>query len=237
MAEEIYKEWFVRFRFSGYEDAEFVKGIPKGWESKASNEVLDVLSGGTPKTDEANYWDGNIPFFTPKDVDENFYTLETEKYITDTGLEKCNSKLYEKNIIFITARGTVGKISLAHSEMAMNQSCYALRPKDRENYFFYFLSIKNAIAHIKGVSKSGVFDNIIVDTFKIIPLLVPSAKILKKFEAIVSPIFNQIGTLSDSNIKLDNVKSMLLPRLISGKLSVEKLDIQLHKGISMQGSA
>jgi type I restriction enzyme S subunit len=62
--------------------------------------------------------------------------------------------------------------------MAMNQSCYALQPKDGENQYFYFLSMKNAIKYVKGISKSGVFDNIIVDTFKIIPLAVPQKPIL-----------------------------------------------------------
>jgi restriction endonuclease S subunit len=85
MAEEIYREWFVRFRFPGYQRAKFEKGIPEGWESKTSDEVLYILSGGTPKTDKSGYWDGEIPFFTPKDASKNFYVLTTEKYITENG--------------------------------------------------------------------------------------------------------------------------------------------------------
>lgn len=226
MAEEIYREWFVRFRFPAWQEAEFEKGIPKGWLSLPSDQVLDVLGGGTPKTDVHDYWDGDIPFFTPKDATDRFYVLNTEKNITPKGLDKCNSKLYEKNIIFITARGTVGKIAIAQTEMAMNQSCYALRPKDKKSYFFYFLSMSNAIAQVKGVAKSGVFDNIIVDTFKIINLLIPNGTLIADFEKLVSPIFEQISKLSLSNINMERTKSALLPRLISGKLSVEELEVR-----------
>ena len=237
MAEEIYREWFVRFRFPGYQTAKFKKGIPKGWESRASDELLDVLSGGTPKTDNPNYWDGLIPFFTPKDANDRFYSFSTEKYITNSGLEKCNSKLYEKNTIFITARGTVGKLALAYVDMAMNQSCYALLPKDRKNYYFYFLSMRKAISHIKGVSKSGVFDNIVVDTFKIVPLLCPDQMVLNAFNVLITPIFDQMGGLSLQNENLVKAKQMLLPRLISGKFSVEALDIQFPPSMQEESSA
>lgn len=226
MAEEIYREWFVRFRFPGYQTNEFEKGIPKGWESKASDELIDVLSGGTPKTDNPNFWDGVIPFFTPRDATNEFYAFSTEKYITHVGLEKCNSKLYKKNTIFITARGTVGKLALAYVDMAMNQSCYALLPKDRKNNYFFFLAMRQAISHIKGVSKSGVFENIVVDTFKIVPILLPDNQTLNAFDKLITPIFEQIGLLSLQNRNLNETKNQLLPRLISGKLSVEDMDIQ-----------
>src|SRR5690606_9502555 len=65
------------------------------------------------------------------------YTTNTEKTITDLGLSKCNSKLYPKNIVFITARGTVGKVALANRDMAMNQSCFALKSKLDTQFFLY----------------------------------------------------------------------------------------------------
>ena len=87
--------------------------------------MIRVLGGGTPKTGNPEYWNGPIPFFTPKDVGEP-YTFHTEKFITEAGLNNCNSRLYPVNTSFVTARGTVGKVSLAGKPMAMNQSCYAL---------------------------------------------------------------------------------------------------------------
>lgn len=231
MAEEIYREWFVRLRFPGHEKVKVVKGVPEGWEEKPSNEVLDVLSGGTPKTDVPGYWDGNIPFFTPKDVGDDFYVLNTEKNVTAKGLSTCNSRLYKKDTIFITARGTVGKLALANRDMAMNQSCYALLPKLSGDVYFYFLAIKTAISYIKGVSKSGVFDNIVVDTFKIVPILMPTDELVQRFNLLISPLFQQTSALLQANEILITTRDSLLPRLISGKLSVENLDIQFPPGM------
>ena len=129
-ARELYREWFVRLRFPGHEHTKIVDGVPEGWEPKTAFDVMDVMSGGTPKTEEPNYWGGEIPLFTPKDATTHMYTYETEKTLTEDGLRNCNSKLYPKNTVFITARGTVGKINLAQTAMAMNQSCYALTAKN-----------------------------------------------------------------------------------------------------------
>ena len=231
MAEEIYREWFVRLRFPGHEKVKFVKGMPDGWQPVPSNKVFNVLSGGTPNTDNPVYWDGHIPFFTPRDAGENYYILKAEKSLTQKGLDSCNSRLYKKDTIFITARGTVGKIGLAYRNMAMNQSCYALTTRKEGAVYFYFLSMKNAIAYIKGVSKSGVFDNIIVDTFKVVPIFMPPQPLIARFNEIATPIFRQLGVLSEVNEKLIKIRDMLLPRLISGKLSVENLDIQFPPGM------
>ena len=232
MAEEIYREWFVRLRFPGHEKIKVVKGVPEGWEKQESSKTFAVLSGGTPKTDIPVYWDGEIPFFTPKDANDNFYVLNTEKSITPKGLRSCNSQLYKKDTIFITARGTVGKLALANCDMAMNQSCYALVQRSDMAVYFYFLSMKNAITYLKGVCKSGIFDNIIVDTFKIVPILVPPDNIVKHFNGLVGPFFQQMSILLQKNIILTATRDALLPRLISGKLSVENLDIMFPPGMS-----
>jgi len=79
MAEELYREWFVRLRFPGHEKAKIIKGVPEGWDVKDSLNLFNVLGGGTPKTDIPNYWDGEIPFFTPKDAHVGFFVNETEK--------------------------------------------------------------------------------------------------------------------------------------------------------------
>ena len=92
-------------------------------------EIIQILGGGTPKTGESSYWNGTIPFFTPKDVGSP-YTLSTEKVITEEGLAHCNSRLYPMNTVFVTARGTVGKVGISGVPMAMNQSCYALIGKE-----------------------------------------------------------------------------------------------------------
>ena len=135
-ARQLYREWFVRLRFPGHEHTCITNGVPDGWEKATAYSVMEVLSGGTPKTTVPDYWDGEIQFYTPKDASDTTYVLQTERAITELGLKNCNSRLYEVNTVFISARGTVGKLNLASRPMAMNQSCYALIGKGHVSQLF-----------------------------------------------------------------------------------------------------
>lgn len=188
MAEEIYREWFVRMRFPGYATAKHDKGMPLGWRPSTAAEMVRVQGGGTPNKEISQYWDGEIPFFSPKDSHEGAFCLETEQYITEQGLENCSSRLFPEGTIFITSRGTVGNLVMAADPMAMNQSCYALVPKLDEKPYFVFAGLRCAVAIIKGVANSGVFDNVVMDTFNIIPLIDPGAELRTKYIAVVEPI-------------------------------------------------
>lgn len=134
----VYKEWFVNLRFPGHEHVGKANGLPETWRQVTAFEVMDVLSGGTPDTKNPHYWNGEIPFFTPKDVSAGAYVLFTEKHLSEEGLRNCNSKLYPKDTVLITARGTVGKLALAQTEMAMSQSCYALFAAEPMNQIFLY---------------------------------------------------------------------------------------------------
>lgn len=216
-----YKEWFVHLRFPGHEHVKIIDGVPEGWEKSTAFEVMDILSGGTPKTSISEYWDGDIPFFTPKDTSDAPYVYETEKTLTKTGLEKCNSNLYKKDTIFITARGTVGKIKLAQVPMAMNQSCYALIAKDDDiSQLFLYCSLVETIDQFKSRAVGAVFDAIIRDTFKLIPFVVPDKTIISEFTETIVPIFRQIDNLIKQNQKLQQARDILLPRLMNGEITV-----------------
>jgi type I restriction enzyme S subunit len=219
-ARRLYREWFVHLRFPGHESVPVKDGVPEGWQTGMVYDYIAILSGGTPKTGMEHYWGGEIPFFTPKDSPDAFYVLETEKTLTEAGLANCNSRYFSKNTTFITARGTVGKVALAQKPMAMNQSCYALVPKQDYDELFLFLAIKDAVNHFKKVASGGVFDAIVVDTFKIIPFVLPKAEITHAFGNIVRPIFQQLESLLLQNSALAHTRDLLLPKLMSGQLDV-----------------
>ena len=107
--QRLYKEWFIDLKYPGHENVPVVDGLPEGWIKTPFSERVDVLSGGTPKTSNTEYYNGSIPFYSPKDSDDRFFVFDTETHISETGLENCNSKLYTEDTIIITARGTVGK--------------------------------------------------------------------------------------------------------------------------------
>lgn len=219
-ARQLYREWFVRLRFPGHEHTRITNGVPEGWQKTTAHSAMDVLSGGTPKTTVADYWGGDIPFYTPKDATDSSYVLDTERSITEVGLKNCNSRLYAPDTVFISARGTVGKLNLAARPMAMSQSCYALVGKGHVSQLFLFCALIEAIEHFKQHAVGAVFDAIVVDTFKLIPFAVPDDKIVRNFEEAVAPMFRQVANLMVQNVKLRAARDLLLPRLMSGQIAV-----------------
>ena len=185
--------------------------------------IIDVLGGGTPKTSNREFWNGNIPFFTPKDVG-NPYTFQTEKYITESGLEQCNSRLYPMNTSFVTARGTVGKVSLAGKPMAMNQSCYALMSKVLDPILVYFYTLK-AIDSLKHKASGAVFDAIVTRDFESEVISLISEEDSEKLLAIIKPMMEAIHSNAEEIQRLSSLRDILLPRLMSGEIDVSNVAI------------
>lgn len=220
MAENLYKELFVRFRFPGHENVEMENGLPKGWKKSNISKYAEIMSGGTPKTDNESYYGGNIPFFTPKDARDCIYSHSTLTNITDEGLNHCNSKLYPKGTVTITARGTVGRVNMMGCSMAMNQSCFALKSKSHQNNIFLFFALRDASVLMKKMASGGVFDTIILKTFEHIPMLIPPKDTINAFDTIIKPILDSIYSLEKQSTLLTRQRDLLLPRLMSGKLEV-----------------
>lgn len=187
--------------------------------AKRFTDVAYILSGGTPKTTIDEYWNGSIPFFTPKDV-KGTYVLTTEKSLTETGLKNCNSQLYPPNTIFVTARGTVGKIAMAGVSMAMNQSCYALIGKPGYGQLFLYNLAQEMVKNLKHKASGAVFDAIVIRDFDNEIVSIPSLDVVNEFENIVKPIYEIILHNAYESINLIDLRDSLLPQLISGELTV-----------------
>lgn len=186
-------------------------------------DLIQILGGGTPKTGESTYWNGDIPFFTPKDVGSP-YTLTTEKTITEDGLSHCNSRLYPVNTVFVTARGTVGKIGLAGVPMAMNQSCYALTGKNLHQLLVYFYTLK-AVDRLKHKASGAVFDAIITRDFETEQVFKLSEDDTNTFIKIAEPMYQSILNNSVENQRLIALRDSLLPKLMSGEIDVSSISI------------
>ena len=181
-------------------------------------ELIQVASGGTPKTTIDSYWNGEIPFFTPKDVDLP-YTVLTEKKITQEGLYHCNSQLYPMNTVFITARGTVGKVCLSGVPMAMNQSCYALISKQLHPLLVYFLALK-VVHKLKNKANGAVFDAITTRDFQAEQISLLSHSDSCEFLKIAEPIFQNILNNTIENQCISKLRDAVLPKLFSGEFNI-----------------
>ena len=186
-------------------------------------DLIQILGGGTPKTGENTYWNGNIAFFTPKDVGTP-YTLITEKTITEEGLSHCNSRLYPVNTVFVTARGTVGKVGMSGVPMAMNQSCYALVGKETHQLLVYFYALK-AVDRLKHKASGAVFDAITTRDFESEQIMKLSDDDAKAFLCIAEPMFQKVLNNCIENLRLSTLRDSLLPKLMSGEVDVSAVQL------------
>lgn len=186
--------------------------------------VIQVLGGGTPKTGKQEYWNGEIPFFTPKDVGAP-YVLTTEKSITPLGLDNCNSRLYPVNTVFLTARGTVGKVSLAGVPMSMNQSCYALAGKDGLHQIIVYHYVLETVKALKHKASGAVFDAIITRDFDTESVPALSSEQIDSFIAVAEPIYSDILNRTIENQRLAALRDTLLPKLMNGEIDVSAVKI------------
>lgn len=186
--------------------------------------IIQVLGGGTPKTGNQEYWNGEIPFFTPKDVG-NPYVITTEKNITSLGLNNCNSRLYPVNTVFLTARGTVGKVSLSGVSMAMNQSCYALVGKDGLHQIVVYHYVLETVKALKHKASGAVFDAIITRDFDTETVPALSSEQIKDFIAIAEPLYSEIHNRVLENKRLSELRDTLLPKLMNGEIDVSDIKI------------
>ena len=221
MAQAIFKNWFVDFE--PFKDGKFVDSelgmIPEGWKVGRLTDVIKLMPGGTPKTSEPLYWDnGTIPFFSPKDVN-GVYCFATEKHITEAGLNKCSSNLYPKDTIFITCRGTVGKVCLVACDMAMNQSNYAIKAIDGYSQYYVFFLVKSVVERLIKKSNGAVFSAITSKDFDE-EILIPSQKAVEDFTNVIDGFFRRIFAIGTEISRLSLLRDTLLPRLMSGELEV-----------------
>ena len=220
-AQALFKHWFIDF--APFKNGKFVESelgmIPEGWRVGSFSEIFDLGPGGTPKTSEKAFWeDGTIPFFSPKDVN-GVYCFETEKHITEKGLNSCSSRLYEKNTVFITCRGTVGKIAMAAIPMAMNQSNYAILSNKGYSQYFAYLMTTSIVKRLKFKANGAVFDAITSKDFKE-QIIIPQLNIVNRFNPIIQSIFDSILNLGFENLRLSTLRDALLPKLMSGQIKV-----------------
>jgi len=243
MARALFKSWFVDFdpvrakaegRDPGlpqpladlfpdsFEDSELGE-IPKGWEVRPFADTVDIIGGGTPKTSVADYWNGDIPWFsivdapTPSEV----WVVDTKKKITREAIENSAARVLPVGTTIISARGTVGRVALVGVPMAMNQSCYGLRGRTGAHGFFNYFSIRELVARLQQHAHGSVFDTITRDTLAGVSVVVPPARLVDNFENRVGPSLDRVRAGLMESRTLAQLRDALLPKLISGELRVK----------------
>ncbi|WP_288621588.1 restriction endonuclease subunit S [uncultured Treponema sp.] len=174
------------------------------WKECKLTEIMDLIGGGTPKTSNPDYWDGDIPWISVKDFNgERRYVGDTEKKITKLGLENSSTKILSKGDIIISARGTVGELAIIPSDMAFNQSCYGLRAKDFVDSCFLYYLLKQSVNILKHNTHGSVFDTITRETFENISVKLPPLPTQQKIARILSSLDDKIELNNKINTNLE----------------------------------
>ncbi|MEI7851030.1 MAG: restriction endonuclease subunit S [Kiritimatiellales bacterium] len=247
MAQALFKSWFVDFdpvraKLEGRKPAGLdpataalfpstfqdspLGQIPKGWEVCPLSEKIQLLSGGTPKTSEPTYWDGDIPWYSVRDApsETDVWVIHTDKHVTRLGIANSAAHIFPEKTTIISARGTVGKLALTAVPMAMNQSCYGVRGITGYcDYFTYYL-LREATAQLQQRTHGTVFDTITTETFKTLDCIFPPPKITAAFDKLAEPLLGQIRANIHQSRTLATLRDTLLPKLLSGELKIQEAE-------------
>ncbi len=196
--------------------------IPEGWAIGSFSDAVEIIGGGTPKTSVSEYWGGDIPWFSVVDTpaSSDVFVVLTEKSITQAGLIGSSARLITKGTTIISARGTVGNLAIAGCDMTFNQSCYALRGKNGSGSYFVFLSARRMVEQLKAMAHGSVFPTITRQTFEAVRAVLPPENVLQQFERSTAGLFDAILRNVRESRTLEQLRDILLPKLISGELRV-----------------
>ena len=222
MAENLYKEWFVRFRFPEHENVEIVNGLPKGWEIKIIADFGRIETGKTPPMSNRDLYGGDILFVKTPDMHGKLFVRSTSETLSQEGNNYQRTKLLPINSIMVSCIGTAGIVSintnLAHTNQQIN-SIILNNLEDLEWLYYVCRQLKPTI-ELFGAT-GATMTNLSKGKFEKLKIVVPKVDFRGAFHKRIRPYFKEIYALEQQNTFLTRQRDLLLPRLMSGKLEVK----------------
>ena len=233
MAKQLYDYWFVQFDFPNEEgkpykssggemvwNKKLKREIPKGWNISLIKDFATTYSGGTPKSTNIEYYNGEIAWINSGELNSPIIT-KTTNYITKCGLENSSAKLYPSNSILVAMYGaTAGKVSLLTFEACSNQAVCGIIPTIENMLYYVYFHISSLYSHFITLSTGSARDNISQNTIKNILLPIPTRNILKLFDEKIGSIYQMIVNNYQQIDSLAMQRDELLPLLMNGQVSV-----------------
>jgi type I restriction enzyme S subunit len=219
MAQAIFKNWFVDFEPWGGE-------MPTDWREATISDLGDVIGGSTPSKAKLEYYTKHgIAWITPKDlsVNKNKFIAHGADDISELGFRNSSTQLMPRGTVLFSSRAPIGYIAIASNEVCTNQGFKSIVPKETiGTAFIYYFLIEN-LQTIENMASGSTFKEISGTSMKSIPAVIPDDDILRRFQDECTPIFEKQELLEAENIRLASLRDTLLPRLMSGELSVADL--------------
>ena len=220
MAQTIYHEWFVEFRFPGSENVKMVESelglIPQGWDVKQLGEMCNVVMGQSPKSEFYNELREGLPF-------HQGVTDFGDRFPSDRVYCTIQNRTADPDDILFSVRAPVGRINVANKKIVIGQGLSAIRNKSG-NQTFLLQQLKDRFQEEDTMGVGTIFNAIRKTDLLEIQLLVPPDSLIAEFEEIAAPISSLLGNLTKENVNLRKTRDLLLPKLISGELDVSELN-------------
>ncbi len=235
MAEEIYREWFICLRFPGHEKIKVIKGVPNGWAFDKANEFIGIVKGKSYAGEELTEDETQMPFVNLKSFNRGGgYRSDGLKFYS--GKYRNEQLVKHKDVVMAVTdmtqdRAVIGQVArmpnFGEKGAVISLDTVKLVPKNIDKTFLYaYMKHSGFPNFIKEFANGANVLHLKPDLITKQKIIIPPKELQTRFAAIVEPLYDQSDMLNEANIALAKTRDMLLPRLISGKLSVEHLDIQ-----------
>lgn len=229
MAQSIYREWFVNFRFPGPERTQRVESevgiIPDDWEVASIEDTFQICGGGTPSKRVTEYWEnGDIQWYTPSDLTaaRAMFMDQSASRITDLGLKKSSAQMFPPFSVMMTSRATLGVISINTTPSCTNQGFITCIPNERMPVFFLMNWLRENGDVFSSLASGATFKEITKSVFKKIKFALPPQELVSDFNELMQPLALQILNLQRKNRNLRQSRDLLLPKLISGEIDISR---------------
>lgn len=201
--------------------------IPESFEIAKFGDICSTRGGGTPNTDEEDYWNGNNLWLTPSDVTsiDHKIAYDTDRKITDSGVDNSSTKIMSRKSVLLTSRATVGEVVVNREPMGTNQGFICMDPNERVEPYFLSCMVVSKRPEIENRASGSTYDEISQTSFNDIDVFLPPKEDIEAFEKAAESIYDEIYNLELQNENLTSLRDTLLPKLMSGELRVDNLEL------------
>lgn len=221
VAQELYKEWFVRFRFPGHENAKFENGLPEGWSIQRLSSYGRIETGKTPSMEKQENYGDDVMFIKTPDMHGNTFVIKSEEMLSECGHLTQPKKLLLPNSIMVTCIGSGGIVAINAEQAHTNQQINSIVLNDSTKLEWLYFTCKSLKSTIELFGATGTtMTNLSKGKFERLKVINPDDTLILQYHKFVAPMLNKIKSLMYQNQNLADQRDLLLPRLMSGKLEV-----------------
>lgn len=185
--------------------------LPMGWEIKKLGEVSEILNGGTPKTNIAEYWDGDIHWITPADLGKLKKPTvdDTPRKITRLGLEKSSAKLFPENSIILSTRAPIGHLAINEVPMSTNQGCRGIVPSKKLDTWYLYYFLKKNVELLDSLGTGATFKELSTKALAGVEIPLPPLHEQQRIVSILDEAFAAIAKAkANAEQNLKNAKEL-----------------------------